>query len=190
MSNIEMPADAGELIDAAQAEYDGFFRLSPSEEAMLEEFFRGVDRQRVNRWYGFPSPLFEIPRVHYFRCGRAGDPKADALAYAMRMLRWKDAPASVRCHGYEADFMQGGKGLYLCITDEGHRQWNAWREQQKRKKGRRAEEESKSVIADAVGQTGAAIESLSITPSRGQAVLDAQRELAEKKAARARQKPR
>lgn len=186
MSTIEMP-DAGVAFDAAQAEFDNFFKLSPSEESMLEELFRDIDVQRAGRWYGFPSPLWEVPKVHYYRCGRVGDPRAEALAYAMRMIRWKDAPPSMRQHGFESDFVNGGKGLYLCIPDEGHKLWNAWREQQKRKKSRRAEDESKSLIADAVGQAGGLVEHLSVTPSRGTAMLAAQKELAEKKAARARQ---
>lgn len=180
--------DAGAALDAAAAtQFDEFFKLRPEEEAMMAELFRGIDLQRVNRWYGFPSPMWEPPRVHYFRCGRSGDPRAEALAYAMRMIRWKDAPESIRCHGYEVDYISGGKGIYLCITDEGHQIWNAWRAQQRRKKTARTEDESKAILAEAVGTAGASIEHMSITPSRGQVMLDAQRELADKKAARARQ---
>lgn len=184
--NIEMP-DAGAAIEAAQQQFDAFFKLDPQEEAMLEDLFRDIDIQRAGRWYGFPSPLWEVPRAHYYRCGRAGDPRAEALAHAMRMIRWKDAPPSIRCYGYEADFVNGGKGLYLVCTDEGHQIWNAWRERQRRKKNRRAEDEAKSIISDAVGQTKAIVEDISATPTRSQAVLDARRELHEKRAAKTRQ---
>lgn len=184
--NIEITTDPAAALDAAQAEFDAFFKLDPAEEAMLNELFRDIDIQRAGRWYAFPSPLWEPPKVHYYRCGRAGDARAEALAYAMRMLRWKDAPSSVRQHGAESDFVNGGKGLYLCITDENHQRWNEWRAAQKRKKGKKITAESQSVIADAVAQSGAVIESFSATPKTGQAMLDAKRELAEKRAARAR----
>lgn len=185
MTSTVMP-DAGEMIDKAEQEFEAFFALSAEEDALLEQMMRDVDVSRVGKWYGFPSPLWEPPRVHYFRCGRASSPRAQALSQAMKMLRWKPAPEGVRCGGFEADFLGGGRGEYICIRDEDFGKFQEWRAARARKKAGNRVKDGRKLLIDAVGAAGAYVEDLDVKPTKSQAVLDARAELADKRAKKAR----
>lgn len=179
-------ADPGDLMDAAAGHFDAFFKLTPEEEALVDGLMRDIDVSTVGKWYGFPSPLFEPPHVMYFRCGRDSSPRAKALAYAMKQLRWREAPPEVRCAGFEADFLGGGRGLYLCAKLEDHRRFVDWTRARESRKSAGRDKDARSLIADTVRAAGAHIEDFDATPVTGKAVLDARAELAEKRAKKAR----
>lgn len=183
---VESASDVGALMDSASSEFDAFFKMSPEEEALVDGLMRDIDTSTVGKWYGFPSPLFAPPHVMYFRCGRASSPRAQALAYAMRQLRWRDAPPEVRCAGFEADFLGGGRGLYLCAKLEDHRRFVEWTNARELGKSRAREKDARTMIVETVRAAGASLEDFDATPRTGQAVIDARAELAEKRAKKAR----
>ena len=90
----------------------------------MREWIEEVDsaeRMQVGTWYEVPSGY---ERWRFVRCGLRKSDRAMALQATLRRMGYQDAPAGVRCAGFESD---GANGLYMCVPEE------VWRVVQDRK---------------------------------------------------------
>jgi len=54
---------------------------------------------------------------HFIRCGRRGDPRAEAMKGKLMRMGFRPAPPQLRCLGFEKE---GADGLYVCCPPETH----------------------------------------------------------------------
>lgn len=148
---------------ANKVDNDTFAKLiaeSESAAKRYQDLVRDIGHKTTGTWYGVPG-LTDSGEWVFYRAGTKASAAAHALAHLMKQQGWVDAPAGVRCIGFEAWDAGEGGGLYLAAPRHVYREMCDIAD-----KIRRRRSPTTSSLTEEIGSrlagTGASIERLEV----------------------------